>query len=192
MLLLYRIGKVELDEVNPHLRGGRVENHLGKTTPSSPDQDSNLDLPVLGSRAKHDKHGSQLRHRDGDFRPSSLDKLQEVCRLRLYQVYAWGVPLIIAGVAALVDNLPPSHNSLLRPRFGQRTCWFYVRLQAAMKALYNKTNAIEKAILSAQWTRSTSSHPNCIGITSIPQNKVIINNKETLFNCVDTAKRFSI
>nr|CAD7572222.1 unnamed protein product [Timema californicum] len=28
--------KVELEEVNPHLRGGRVENHLGKTTPSSP------------------------------------------------------------------------------------------------------------------------------------------------------------
>nr|CAD7424915.1 unnamed protein product [Timema monikensis] len=27
---------VELEEVNPHLRGGRVENHLGKTTPSSP------------------------------------------------------------------------------------------------------------------------------------------------------------
>nr|CAD7258070.1 unnamed protein product [Timema shepardi] len=50
------IGKVELEEVNPHLRGGRVENHLGKTTPSSPDRDSNLDLPVLSSRAaQHDK-----------------------------------------------------------------------------------------------------------------------------------------
>nr|CAD7405255.1 unnamed protein product [Timema poppensis] len=24
------IGKVELEEVNPHLRRGRVENHLGK------------------------------------------------------------------------------------------------------------------------------------------------------------------
>nr|CAD7427175.1 unnamed protein product [Timema monikensis] len=48
------IRKVELDEVIPHLRGGRVENHLGKTTPSSPDRDSNLDLPVLGSRAQHD------------------------------------------------------------------------------------------------------------------------------------------
>nr|CAD7202039.1 unnamed protein product [Timema douglasi] len=33
------IGKVELEEVNPHLRGGRVESHLGKTTPSSPDRD---------------------------------------------------------------------------------------------------------------------------------------------------------
>nr|CAD7397776.1 unnamed protein product [Timema poppensis] len=48
------IGKVELKEVNPHLRGGRVENHLGKTIPSSPDRDSNLDLPVLSSRAQHD------------------------------------------------------------------------------------------------------------------------------------------
>nr|CAD7262745.1 unnamed protein product [Timema shepardi] len=46
--------QVELEEVNPHLRGGRVENYLGKTTPSSPDRDSNLDLPVLSSRAQHD------------------------------------------------------------------------------------------------------------------------------------------
>nr|CAD7398355.1 unnamed protein product [Timema cristinae] len=58
-------GKVELEEVNPHLRGGRVENRLGKTTPSSPDRDSNLNLPVLSSRAQHDKRVSQLRHRGG-------------------------------------------------------------------------------------------------------------------------------
>nr|CAD7574599.1 unnamed protein product [Timema californicum] len=49
------IRKVELEEVNPHLRGVRVENHLGKTTPSSPDRDSDLDLPVLSGRAQHDK-----------------------------------------------------------------------------------------------------------------------------------------
>nr|CAD7424898.1 unnamed protein product [Timema monikensis] len=52
-------------EVNPHLRGGRVENHLEKNTPSSPDRDSNLDLSVLSSRAQHDKRVSQLRHRGG-------------------------------------------------------------------------------------------------------------------------------
>nr|CAD7200747.1 unnamed protein product [Timema douglasi] len=63
--LLSRIGKVELEEVNPHLRRGGVENHLGKTTPSSPDRDSNLDLPVLSSRAQHDKRVRQLRHRGG-------------------------------------------------------------------------------------------------------------------------------
>nr|CAD7265492.1 unnamed protein product [Timema shepardi] len=59
------IGKVELEEVNPHLRGGRVENHLGETALSSPDRDSNLDIPVLSSRAQHDKRVSQLRHRGG-------------------------------------------------------------------------------------------------------------------------------
>nr|CAD7392597.1 unnamed protein product [Timema cristinae] len=48
------VGRCELEEVNPHLRGWRVENHLGNTTPSSPDRDSNLDLPVLSSQAQHD------------------------------------------------------------------------------------------------------------------------------------------
>nr|CAD7256586.1 unnamed protein product [Timema shepardi] len=31
-----RIGKVEIEEVNPYLRGGRVENHLGKKPPVHP------------------------------------------------------------------------------------------------------------------------------------------------------------
>nr|CAD7573271.1 unnamed protein product [Timema californicum] len=52
---------VELEEVNPHLRGGRVENHLEKTTPSSPDRDSNLYLPVLSSRAQHEKRIELVR-----------------------------------------------------------------------------------------------------------------------------------
>nr|CAD7588679.1 unnamed protein product [Timema genevievae] len=43
---LVESGGLSLEEVNPHLREGRVENHLGKTTPSSPDRDSNLNLPV--------------------------------------------------------------------------------------------------------------------------------------------------
>nr|CAD7576664.1 unnamed protein product [Timema californicum] len=57
---------VELEELNPHLRGGRVENHLGKNTPSSLDRDSNLNLPVLSSRAQHDlrmiKNKVRFRH----------------------------------------------------------------------------------------------------------------------------------
>nr|CAD7262916.1 unnamed protein product [Timema shepardi] len=36
-----------------------------KTTLSSPDRDSDLNLPVLSSRARHDKRVSQLRHRGG-------------------------------------------------------------------------------------------------------------------------------
>nr|CAD7591171.1 unnamed protein product [Timema genevievae] len=53
------LGRLNLEEVNPHLRGGRVENHLGKA-----DLDLNLDLPVLGCLAQHDWRVSQLRHRD--------------------------------------------------------------------------------------------------------------------------------
>nr|CAD7424181.1 unnamed protein product [Timema monikensis] len=48
------IGKVELKEVNQRFRDGGVENHLGITTRSSPDRDSNLDLLVLSSLAQHD------------------------------------------------------------------------------------------------------------------------------------------
>nr|CAD7393950.1 unnamed protein product [Timema cristinae] len=67
----FGIGKVELEEVNPHLRGGRVENRLGKNSPSSPDRDSNLDLAILSSRAQHDKHinGKQDREYDSIYRP---------------------------------------------------------------------------------------------------------------------------
>nr|CAD7424557.1 unnamed protein product [Timema monikensis] len=62
--------EVELKEVNSHLRGGSVENHLGKTTPSSPDRDLNLDLPVLSSRAQHDKR----------WRATGRDLFDLVCR----------------------------------------------------------------------------------------------------------------
>nr|CAD7442105.1 unnamed protein product [Timema bartmani] len=48
------IGKVELQEVNPHLCGAKVESHLGNTIPSTPDRDSKLDLLVLGSLAQHE------------------------------------------------------------------------------------------------------------------------------------------
>nr|CAD7429758.1 unnamed protein product [Timema monikensis] len=61
----HELGRLNIEEVNPHLRGGRVENHLGNTTPSSPERDLNLVLPVLSSRAQHDKRVSQLRHRGG-------------------------------------------------------------------------------------------------------------------------------
>nr|CAD7591233.1 unnamed protein product [Timema genevievae] len=47
------IGKDEFRGREPAFCGGRVENHLGETTLSSPDRDSNLDLPVLGGLAQH-------------------------------------------------------------------------------------------------------------------------------------------
>nr|CAD7568119.1 unnamed protein product [Timema californicum] len=77
--------QVKLEEVNPHLRGGRVENHLGKTTPSSPDRDSNLDLPVLSSRAQHDKRSIRVRQdrRGCTVQPSPFVALRHKLRLAL-------------------------------------------------------------------------------------------------------------
>nr|CAD7431403.1 unnamed protein product [Timema monikensis] len=103
----YGIGKVELKEVNPHLRGGGVENNLGKTTPSSPDRDSNLDLPVLGSRAEHDKRVSQLRHRGGKF----------TLRDPLRWLHAQGVTLAIeytANDGKIGEKPPPVHPTEIR------------------------------------------------------------------------------
>ncbi|XP_053951227.1 probable G-protein coupled receptor Mth-like 1 [Anastrepha ludens] len=57
-----------------------------------------------------------------DFRPSSLERNQELLRLRLYSAYAWGVPLLISAIAYIVDHLP--ETQLLRPGFGERSCWF--------------------------------------------------------------------
>lgn len=62
-----------------------------------------------------------------DLRPASVDKNQETVRMRLYEAYAWGGPLIIAGVAAALDRLPKTdeYEHLLRPGFGEDKCWFY-------------------------------------------------------------------
>ncbi|CAG2056106.1 unnamed protein product [Timema podura] len=48
------LGRLNIEEVNPYLRGGRVENHLGKITPISSERDSNLDRLVFGSLAQHE------------------------------------------------------------------------------------------------------------------------------------------
>ncbi|XP_011686959.1 PREDICTED: probable G-protein coupled receptor Mth-like 1 [Wasmannia auropunctata] len=61
-----------------------------------------------------------------DLRPVSLEKGQETLRLRVYACYAWGGPFLVAGLAALLDHLPPQPQyTFLRPRFGERQCWFY-------------------------------------------------------------------
>jgi hypothetical protein len=61
-----------------------------------------------------------------DFRPTSMEKGQELVRLRIYEVYAWGMPIIITIVGAILDNLPEtSTETFLRPRFGENKCWFY-------------------------------------------------------------------
>lgn len=60
-----------------------------------------------------------------DFRPTSFERGHEIARLRIYKVYAWGLPLIIASTAIYLDNVPKQPGDLvLRPKFGQPKCWF--------------------------------------------------------------------
>lgn len=60
-----------------------------------------------------------------DFRPTSMEKGQELVRLRIYKAYSWGVPLIITTVAAVLDKLPRGpNNNIFGPGFGKVKCWF--------------------------------------------------------------------
>lgn len=59
-----------------------------------------------------------------DLRPQSVEKSQERCRLKLYEIYAWGVPFLLAGVAAFLTYIDDPNNNLLKPGFGQSNCWF--------------------------------------------------------------------
>nr|KAF7394250.1 hypothetical protein H0235_016845 [Vespula pensylvanica] len=76
-----------------------------------------------------------------DLRPASLEKGQETLRLRVYACYAWGGPLLVAGLAALLDHLSPqTQYTYLRPRFGEKQCWFYEN--RIVVALVNQDNSV--------------------------------------------------
>nr|CAD7569582.1 unnamed protein product [Timema californicum] len=48
------LDRLDIEVVNTYFRGGRVENHSGKTIPSSPERDSDLDLTILDSLSQHE------------------------------------------------------------------------------------------------------------------------------------------
>lgn len=58
-----------------------------------------------------------------DLRPQSLEKSQERWRLHIYEVYAWGVPLLIAGTAGILDSVE-TPNVFITPGFAENNCWF--------------------------------------------------------------------
>nr|CAD7570881.1 unnamed protein product [Timema californicum] len=116
-----RLGKVELEEVNPHLRGGRVENHLGKTTPSSPDRDSNLDLPILGSRASTRQARCPATRKTGKSQGKGMEKSgngpewlrlrsafqRDLSRPNCVKTY---LPAIDEVIQEFLNKITPGHN----------------------------------------------------------------------------------
>ncbi|KAL1450488.1 hypothetical protein WDU94_002852 [Cyamophila willieti] len=70
--------------------------------------------------------------------PTSLDKTQVTFRLRMYKLYAWGVPLIISGLGALMDHLPPDYQpNMMKPKFGESRCWFHGELRFYRISFYH-------------------------------------------------------
>ncbi|KAL7304127.1 hypothetical protein TKK_0003583 [Trichogramma kaykai] len=65
-----------------------------------------------------------------DLRPTSFAKHQEVRRLKYYAVYAFGCPFLIVAFGAMLDQLSISYDyDFLRPRFGDKQCWFYGNME---------------------------------------------------------------
>nr|CAD7598998.1 unnamed protein product [Timema genevievae] len=69
-----------------HLHEGRVENHLGKITSSSPDRDSNLDLPAVGSLAHHET--SLLAYYATEVNDLEVEAFQELLKA---EEYSWTI-----------------------------------------------------------------------------------------------------
>nr|CAD7595987.1 unnamed protein product [Timema genevievae] len=141
-------------EVNPHLRGGRVENHLGKPTPSSPDQDSNLDLPVLGGQAQHDWRVSQLRHRGGFGIGEKTKKKMETLvgeRDQRYEITEGNVTLYGRNGTEVTGELTQK-NKDINGLFHER-CVVHVNRQAATwrsKSIMDKKR-IDKMVKGKPW-----------------------------------------
>lgn len=59
-----------------------------------------------------------------DFRPN-MERNQERNRLRIYKIYAFGVPLLISGIAAMRHTSSMAGDVLyLQPRFCETEYWF--------------------------------------------------------------------
>nr|CAD7423487.1 unnamed protein product [Timema monikensis] len=97
----------------------------GKTTPSSPDRDSNLDLPVLSSRAQHDKRVSQLRHRGGT---GYMSKAMQIAKKELKSKKDQSSKLETwtkAGTQSVPTEVPQGekkdHRPIMAPILGQQS-----------------------------------------------------------------------
>ncbi|XP_052243322.1 uncharacterized protein LOC127853133 [Dreissena polymorpha] len=56
----------------------------------------------------------------------SVDKAGK--RFRLYSIYAWGIPMILIGIALIIDQSDFDINPDFKPRYGKGLCWFNSRV----------------------------------------------------------------
>lgn len=53
-----------------------------------------------------------------------MERNQERNRLRIYKIYAFGVPLLISGIAAMRHSSSMAGDVYLQPRFCETEYWF--------------------------------------------------------------------
>lgn len=64
-----------------------------------------------------------ISHTHRDFRPN-MERNQERNRLRIYKIYAFGVPLLISGIAAMRHSSSTPGDEYSQPRFCETEYWF--------------------------------------------------------------------
>ncbi|CAG2058150.1 unnamed protein product, partial [Timema podura] len=117
------LGRLNLEEVNPHLRVGRVENHLGPPLlPNLLDQNLNLNLPILCTQAQHEI--SVLANSDTEACGGNSQHLfkEELQRARLPLIGLWVNLIFVVTVQTesmgadddVANYHQPSHSHLTK------------------------------------------------------------------------------
>nr|CAD7456889.1 unnamed protein product [Timema tahoe] len=77
------LGRLYLEEVYLHLRGRRVDNYFGNITFNTLDRDSNLNLPVIGSRVYFESNALDHTATEAGFSRSRARSLAQSGHLSL-------------------------------------------------------------------------------------------------------------
>ncbi|KAL7305228.1 hypothetical protein TKK_0002613 [Trichogramma kaykai] len=51
-------------------------------------------------------------------------KQREHKKFMMYSIYAWGCASLLTGLCLIMDLTPGIPNDIIKPNFGQQTCWF--------------------------------------------------------------------
>nr|CAD7262416.1 unnamed protein product [Timema shepardi] len=150
-----------VEEVNPHLRGGRVENHLGKTATSSPDRDSILDLPVLVGRPQHDKRVFFIDYGNTEHvKESALRDFDQ----SLFDDGEFGIMGIPAqAMECVLCEIRPSLMANPRGHWTQRAINEFEKM-VSNKSFYGKVYSVVHSVVSMELITTAASTKNTVNI----------------------------
>ena len=65
----------------------------------------------------------------------NIDRIMYETRFLFYSLCAWGGPILSSALTFVLDSELMSNSWLLKPRFGETSCWFYGDLEIFMYQL---------------------------------------------------------